>query len=131
MVVFACVQGDHRVEDYAGSWQGQLASPHPHQLQRVGSADEGQAQSTKKLWRAIEEDATNEEEDCLAMEAILSAVPHKYMESLVTKATWDALKAMCIVSNRMKKAKAQQLRREYKVLTFYDREAVEDFVLWL
>ena len=40
----------------------------------------------------------DEEEDCSAMEAILSIVPHKYMESLgpkdSTKATWDTLKTM-------------------------------------
>jgi hypothetical protein len=44
--VFACVLGDRRAEDYVGSWQGQLAGLHPHQLRRVGSADEAQAQGS-------------------------------------------------------------------------------------
>ncbi|CAA0825368.1 Molybdenum cofactor sulfurase family protein [Striga hermonthica] len=54
----------------------------------------------RKLWRAIEEGTEDEEEDCAAMEAILSAVPHDYVESLgakdSAKAAWDALKAMRI-----------------------------------
>ncbi|CAA0813557.1 Unknown protein [Striga hermonthica] len=36
----------------------------------------------RKLWRAIEEGTEDEEEDCAAMEAILSVVPHEYVESL-------------------------------------------------
>lgn len=50
----------------------------------------------------------------MAMEAILSSMPHEYMESLgtkdSTKATKDALKAMRVGSNCTKKAKAQQLQ---------------------
>ena len=50
----------------------------------------------------------------MAMEAILSSMPHEYMESLDTKdsakATKDALKAMRVGSNCTKKAKAQQLQ---------------------
>ncbi|CAA0827330.1 Unknown protein [Striga hermonthica] len=93
---------------------------------------------SRKLWRAIEEGTEDEEEDCTTMEAILSAVPHKYVESLVAKdsakAAWDALKAMRIGrigSDHAKKAKAQQLRREYEALAFRDDEAVEDFSLRL
>ena len=39
----------------------------------------------RKLWRAIEEGIEDEEEDCLVMEAIISAVTHEYVESLGTK----------------------------------------------
>ncbi|CAA0827650.1 Gag-Pol-related retrotransposon family protein [Striga hermonthica] len=89
----------------------------------------------RKLWRAIEEGTEDEEEDCAAMEAIMSAVPNEYVESLgakdSAKAAWDALKAMRIGSDRAKKAKAQQLRREYEALAFRDGEAVEDFSLRL
>ncbi|CAA0814359.1 Unknown protein [Striga hermonthica] len=89
----------------------------------------------RKLWRAIEEGTEDEEEDCAVREAILSAVPPEYVESLgakdSAKAAWDALKAMRIGSDRAKKAKAQQLRREYEALAFRDGEAVEDFSLRL
>ncbi|CAA0806799.1 Chaperone protein dnaJ 1- mitochondrial [Striga hermonthica] len=48
----------------------------------------------RKLWRALEEGTEDEEEDCASMEAILSAMPHEYVESLgakdSAKAAWDA-----------------------------------------
>jgi hypothetical protein len=62
----------------------------------------------RELWRVIEEGTEDEEEDCSAMEVILSAMPHEYVESLGTKnsamAAWDALKAMRIRFDRAKKA---------------------------
>ena len=36
-----------------------------------------------KLWKAVKE-GTEDEEDCSAMDTILSAVPHEYVESLGT-----------------------------------------------
>lgn len=89
----------------------------------------------RKLWRAIEVGTEDKEEDCAAMEAILSAVPPEYVELLrskdSTKLAWDALKVMRIGSDRAKKAKAQQLRQEYEALVLHDGEAVEDFTLRL
>jgi len=67
------------------------------------------------------------------MEAILSSMPHEYMESLGTKdsakATKDALKAMRVGSNCAKKEKAQQLQWEYEALMFRDGDVVEDLAL--
>ena len=69
------------------------------------------------------------------LEAILDAVPPEYRESLRSKDSakeaWDALEATRVGSNRAKKAKTQQRRREYDDLAFHDGEAVEDFALWL
>ena len=87
-----------------------------------------------KLWCVINV-GIEEEEDCAAMETILKAVPSEYVESLGSKDSaklaWDALKAMRVGSDCVKKAKAQQLRREYEVLAFRDGEAVEEFTLRL
>ncbi|CAA0825707.1 Unknown protein [Striga hermonthica] len=83
-----------------------------------------------KLWRAIEEGTEDEEEDCAAMEAILSALPHEYVESLgvkdSAKAAWDALKDMRIGSDRAKKAKAQPLVSQLAAhgVTITDEDAV-------
>jgi hypothetical protein len=89
----------------------------------------------RKLCHAIKIDIENEEEDCTAMEAILKAVPSEYVESLGSKdfvnRAWDTLKAMCVGSDCVKKAKALRLQWEYKVLAFRDGKAVEDFALWL
>ena len=88
----------------------------------------------RKLWCAIEI-GTEDEEDCVAMEAILSAVLSEYVKSLgskdSTKLAWDALKAMRVGSNHAKKVKPQQLRREYEALAFHDVEVVHDFALRL
>ena len=88
----------------------------------------------RKLWRVINV-GIEEEEDCATMETILKAVPSQYVESLGSKDSaklaWDALKAMRVGSDCVKKAKAQQLRREYEVLAFRDGEAVEEFTLRL
>lgn len=90
---------------------------------------------TRKLWCAIEISTEDEEEDCVVMEAILSAVLSEYVKSLgskdSTKLAWDALKAMRVGSDHAKKVKPQQLRREYEALAFHDVEVVQDFTLWL
>jgi hypothetical protein len=89
----------------------------------------------RKLWHAIDVSTVDGEEDCTTMEAILKAVLSEYVESLgnkdSAKLAWDALKAMHVGSDGMKKANAQQLRREYEALMFRDGEAVEDFALQL
>ena len=89
----------------------------------------------RRLWNTVDQGTKDEEEDCSALEAILAAVPPEYREPLgskdTTKEAWDALKAMRIRSDRVKKAKAQQLRQEYDNLNFHDGEAVEDFSLRL
>jgi len=69
------------------------------------------------------------------LEAILASVPQEFLEPLGAKKSakeaCEALKALRIGSDCAKKAKAQQLRREYDNLKFRDGEAVEDFSLWL
>jgi hypothetical protein len=89
----------------------------------------------RRLWRAVSIDTEDEEEDQLAMEGILKAVPAEYRIALgnkdSAKEAWDALKSMRLGGERACKAKSQQLRREYKALEFKDGEVVEDFVLRL
>ena len=71
----------------------------------------------------------------LALEAILAAMPVEYREPLGAKSSakeaWEAIAAMCIGSNRAKKAMAQLLKQEYANLKFKDGESVEDFSLRL
>ena len=97
------------------------------------------------MWSAIET-GTEDEEDCTAIEAILSAVPHEYVESLGSKdsaeAAWDALKAMRVGSDRAKKAMAfrddeRALRLQPLVsqlatlgVTITDEEAVAMYLRW-
>jgi hypothetical protein len=87
------------------------------------------------LWRAVSVDTEDGEEDQLTMEGILKAVPAEYRAALdnkdSAKEAWDALKSMRLGGDRARKAKQQQLRREYEALEFKDGETVEDFTLLL
>lgn len=69
------------------------------------------------------------------MEVILKGVPSEFSVALgskeMAKEAWESLKTMRLGNNRVRKAKAQQLRREYEAITFHDGEAVEDFALRL
>ena len=66
------------------------------------------------LWNAIDKGTDNEEDDMSALEAILAAMPAEYREPLgaknSAKETWEAIAAMCVVSDRAKKATAQLLK---------------------
>ena len=69
------------------------------------------------------------------MEVILKSVPTEYVVTLgaknSAKEAWESLETMRLGGNRVRKAKAQQLRREYEAITFRDGEAIEDFALRL
>ena len=77
----------------------------------------------------------DEEDDQSAMEAILKSVPAEYVVPLGAKDSakekWESLETMRLGGDRVRKAKAQQLRREYEAIAFRDGEAIEDFALWL
>jgi hypothetical protein len=79
--------------------------------------------------------AADEQEDRMAMEGILKAVPPEFITTLgekdTTKEAWESLKTMRQSGDRVRKAKAQQLRREYEAVAFRDGEAVKDFALRL
>lgn len=87
------------------------------------------------LWDAVEHGECDEQEDRMAMEAILRAVPSEMISLLATKDSakdaWDAIKVMRVGVDRVRKAKAQQLRREYESISFHDGESIDDFALRL
>ena len=76
------------------------------------------------LWKAVCDGTEDEEEDRVAMEAILKSTPSEYVVALGSKDSakeaWDSLKTMRLGNERARKAKAQQLRREYEALEFRD-----------
>nr|CAH67708.1 H0512B01.3 [Oryza sativa] len=87
------------------------------------------------LWDAVENGECDEQEDRMAMEAILRAVPSEMISLLATKDSakdaWDAIKVMRVGVDRVRKAKAQQLRWEYESISFHDGESIDDFALRL
>ncbi|WVZ73172.1 hypothetical protein U9M48_021516 [Paspalum notatum var. saurae] len=87
------------------------------------------------LLRVVQDGTDDEQEDQMAMEAILKGVSPEYVTTLGSKDSakeaWTSLEAIRVGSDRVKKAKVQQLRREFKTIAFRDGEAVEDFALRL
>lgn len=71
----------------------------------------------------------------MTMEAILKSVPSEYITTPgakdSAKEAWESLKTMRLGGDRVRKAKAQQLRREYEAIVFRNGGAVEDFALQL
>ncbi|XP_066321189.1 uncharacterized protein [Miscanthus floridulus] len=88
----------------------------------------------RRLCNVIDK-GTDKEDDMLALEAILAAVPAEYMEPLgaknSAKETWEAIAAMRVGFDRAKKAMAQLLKQEDANLKFKDSESVENFSLCL
>jgi hypothetical protein len=89
------------------------------------------------LWAAVTTGPADEQEDLLAMEAILKAVPPELVTPLgsaddaTAKKAWEKLKTMRLGDERIREARAQQLRREYDSLEFRDGETIEEFALRL
>ena len=89
----------------------------------------------RKLWTAVEVGTKEEDEDVQAMDALLSSTPPEFHEAIGNKQTakeaWNMLASFRVGSDRAKRAKAQQLRRDFDDLKFRHGEAVEDFALRL
>jgi len=89
----------------------------------------------RRLWAAVTVGTADEEDDQSAMEAILKSVPTEYVVPLgakdSAKEAWESLETMRLGGDRVRKAKAQQLQREYEAIAFRDGEAIEDFALRL
>ncbi|WVZ50181.1 hypothetical protein U9M48_001459 [Paspalum notatum var. saurae] len=87
------------------------------------------------LWSVIKHGTNDKQEDQMALEALLRGVPTEYQSTLGRKKTaklaWESLEKMRLGDDRVKKARVQQLRREYEALKFRDGEKVEDFALRL
>jgi hypothetical protein len=67
----------------------------------------------------------------MALEVIAKVAPTEMMGSIATKATakiaWDEIRTMYVGVERVRKAKANTLRREFDALKFRDGETLDDF----
>jgi DNA-directed RNA polymerase specialized sigma24 family protein len=74
---------------------------------------------------------TDYTEDRLALEVIAKAVPPELMGSIVSKpsamAAWESLVLRNVGVDRVRKAKASALKREFDSLTFEAGESIDDF----
>ena len=85
------------------------------------------------LWEAVNHNDVSEHEDMMAMEAICKSVPADMVVMMANKesakAAWDDIKTANLGVERVRRAKAQTLRREFNGLTFKDGESVDDFAM--
>lgn len=85
----------------------------------------------RDLWEVVDTGGVDRHEDRMAMEAILRATPSEMRVSLHGKGTakraWDAIKIERVGVDRIRKAKATNLLREFDALTFRDGETIDDF----
>jgi hypothetical protein len=83
------------------------------------------------LWDAVIVDTTDYTEDRLALEVIAKAVPPELMGSIASKplamAAWKSLVLRNVGVDRVRKAKASTLKREFDSLTFKAGESIDDF----
>ncbi|XP_072150820.1 uncharacterized protein [Setaria viridis] len=86
---------------------------------------------SRKLWDAVNLCDADEDEDEMALEAICKAVPEDMVEVMANKssarAAWEDIKTANLGVERVRKAKAQTLRKEFDSLSFKDGESVSDF----
>jgi cyclopropane fatty-acyl-phospholipid synthase-like methyltransferase len=83
------------------------------------------------LWDAVIVGTTDYTEDRLALEVIAKAVPPELMGSIASKpsvkAAWESLVLRNVGVDRVRKAKASTLKREFDLLTFEAGESIDDF----
>jgi hypothetical protein len=85
----------------------------------------------RQLWDAIHVAAADYTDDRNALEALCKAVPEELRGSIANKPTakaaWESLKTRYIGVDRVRKAKAKTLRREFDGITFKEGESIDDF----
>jgi hypothetical protein len=83
------------------------------------------------LWDVVIVGTTDYTEDCLALEVIAKAVPPELMGLIVSKPSvkeaWESLVLRNVGVDRVRKAKASTLKREFDSLTFEAGESIDDF----
>lgn len=71
----------------------------------------------------------------MALEAILHVVSPEMMANLAVKRSaheaWEAVRAMRVGTDRVRKGRAQQSRKEFETISFHDGKYVSDFALRL
>jgi hypothetical protein len=86
------------------------------------------------MWNAIEPGGVSLQEDRMALDAIMSAVPTEMVASLAAKDSaleaWNVVKERRVSSDQVQKAEAQHLLRQFENIRFNDGEGVDDFMLW-
>ena len=88
-----------------------------------------------RVWQAITNDDVDDESDEGAMTAIAQSVPDSVLMTLAefetAREAWNALKEMRIGEDRVTKARAQVLKRQFHKLQMEETESVNDYAMRL
>jgi hypothetical protein len=83
------------------------------------------------LWDVVSVGTSDYTEDCMALEVIAKVVPLEMLGSIASnsmaKAAWEAIVLRNVGVDRVCKAKAGMLKREFNSLAFNDGESVDEF----
>jgi hypothetical protein len=89
----------------------------------------------RNLCNAIEYGNYDFQEDCMAREVLILSVLPEMVPRVAKKQSaaeaWDAIKTLCVGSDKVQKGRAQQLPREFEAMTCRSGEKVDDFALRL
>jgi hypothetical protein len=89
----------------------------------------------RHMWDIIDTGVGEYDDDRIALEAILRAVPAEMIPMLAVKDTakeaWDAITTIRVGADRVRDSKAQNFRKQYEDLRFKPGESVDDFGLRL
>ncbi|KAF8725661.1 hypothetical protein HU200_020204 [Digitaria exilis] len=87
----------------------------------------------RHLWDAVDRGGGDADDDLMALEAICKGVPEEMRETMANKSSakvaWDDLKTANLGVERVRRAKAHTLCREFDSLTFKDGESIDEFNL--
>ncbi|WVZ92074.1 hypothetical protein U9M48_038168 [Paspalum notatum var. saurae] len=85
------------------------------------------------LWKAVESEKVERQDDRMALAAVLRGVPSELKATLAVKNTakeaWEAVKKMRVGEDRVKNANRQRLLKEFKNLKWKDGESTDDFAV--
>ncbi|KAL8090510.1 hypothetical protein AgCh_039815 [Apium graveolens] len=86
------------------------------------------------IWKAVEL-AAEEKKDRLALATIYQSIPEDILLSVAVrntiKETWDAIKMMCLGSDRVRQAKVQTFKSEFEVLSMKETKTIDEFCMML
>jgi hypothetical protein len=86
----------------------------------------------RNLWDIIDYGDYDFQEDCMAREVLILSVPPEIVPRVAKKQSvveaWDAIKTMCVDSDKVQKGRAPQLRREFETMTCRNDEKVDDLL---
>nr|GEX05804.1 hypothetical protein [Tanacetum cinerariifolium] len=87
------------------------------------------------VWDATQREGFKVQQDRMALAAIYQAIPEDVLLMLANndtaKEAWETLRTMYMGAKRVKEAKVQTLRSDFKVIRMKDSESVDEFVMRL